>query len=874
MGIVKEYVEKFVGLKKRVLWIAFLTGISFLWNPDKGLAQQLPTYPDSLFSTYYHQKRTQYELLPHREGEIIFLGNSITDGGAWYELFDDPQILNRGISGDVTKGILNRLGEVIERKPKKVFLLIGTNDLARGETVETVLENIRKIVSLIHDFSPSTEVYVQSIFPVNPAKGLFGGHTKREPEINSVNEALKKQASENKYTYIDVFKALQNDEGQMDLAYSNDGLHLLGAGYMTWKHVVFPYVYDLNEKPSILPKPRNLTWTQGKFPLYQRPVIVVKDESLASEAKILKEELAAKGLPTSIEDSPGDRPYIELVLGKVEATEQADEAYQLSVTDKSVKIVGNTATGVFYGIQSLRQLMRDGVFIDGVEITDWPAFGHRGYMIDVGRNYQSMKQIKEQIDELGHYKMNVFHFHPTEDFAWRLQIKQYPQLTDQEFMTRNKGEYYTIGQVKELMAYCQGRHIEFILEIDMPGHSEAFRKAMGVDMQSEEGVEIVKNILKEVNSTYEGIKRIHIGADEVKITNEEFVPQMVDLIESMGKEVIGWSPGGNYDDRVIQQLWMSTGAEGKNIKYIDSRDMYTNHMDPINGVLTIFNRRIGDVEKGNANILGGELAIWNDNRVKREEDNLEMNLAYPGMLAYAERSWQGGGYLGFLTDMGEKGSDRYLAFQDFEKRLLDQKKLFFKHKPFPYQAQGQIDWKLFGPFDNKGNLTAEFWPEKELDRAAKSKPDMEVSGGTIWMRHFFAPLVKGTLEEPKENSTWYAYREIYSPEDKEAGFWIGFDNPSRSYVVETPERGKWDNRESRVWVNGTEVAPPQWTYPGRDGSREDPMIDEGYEYREPTKVALKKGWNKVLIKAPVGSFAKRTWQHPVKWMFTFVEVDE
>ena len=93
--------------------------------------------------------------------------------------------------------------------------------------------------------------------------------------------------------------------------------------------------------------------------------------------------------------------------------------------------------------------MREEMLIDGCEIIDWPAFSWRGYMVDVGRNYMSMKLVKEQIDIMAAYKLNIFHFHITEDIAWRLQSKQYPQLTDAKYMLRNPGEYYSLDEMKE-----------------------------------------------------------------------------------------------------------------------------------------------------------------------------------------------------------------------------------------------------------------------------------------------------------------------------------------------------------------------------------------------------------------------------------------
>ena len=232
-------------------------------------------------------------------------------------------------------------------------------------------------------------------------------------------------------------------------------------------------------------------------------------------------------------------------------------------------------------------------------------------MIDVGRNYQSMELLKQQIDIMSKYKFNIFHFHPTEDIAWRIAIKQYPQLTEPEHMLRDKGEYYTEADIKELIAYCKERYITFVPEIDMPGHSAAFRRAMKTDMQSDTGLAIVKNILTEICTTYD-VPYIHIGADEVKITNKEFVPEVTAHIQKLGKKVIGWEPGGNFTDNTIRQMWMDDNARissSATIQYIDSRHLYLNHMDPLEAVVTIFNRRISNKENGDNNAIGATLCM-------------------------------------------------------------------------------------------------------------------------------------------------------------------------------------------------------------------------------------------------------------------------
>ncbi|HEY5393091.1 MAG TPA: family 20 glycosylhydrolase, partial [Hanamia sp.] len=526
--------------------------------------------------------------------------------------------------------------------------------------------------------------------------------------------------------------------------------------------------------------------------------------------------------------------------------------------------------GIFNGIQTLRQLIQNGQIASCV-IKDWPAFTWRGYMVDVGRNYQSVKLLKQQIDIMSRYKLNVFHFHPTEDIAWRIAIKKYPELTLPKNMIRNKGQYYSEKDIKDLIKYCRGRFITFVPEIDMPGHSAAFIRAFGVSMQSEKGLAILKNIITEFDSTYD-VPYLHIGADEVKITNKDFIPEMTDLIHQQGKQTIGWHPGGNYDDATIRQLWESEGMDNPNARFIDSRSLYLNHMDPLESVPSIFERQLCDTTQGTAHKLGGEICLWNDRRVDNENDLLSMNPVYPSMLAFAERSWRGGGFPGVVVDIGAANSDRAIAFEEFENRLINQKHLYFKNLPFPYVRQSDILWKFFGPFENNGNLSTQFWPEEKNISMLDSSAVATVTGGTIYMRHWWFPTLTSWLPDPKENTTWYAYTKIWKPKDTTGFMWIGFDDFSRSTATDEPAKGTWDNRQSEIWLNGNIIAPPQWKHAGEKGNSEVPLVDEGYSYRPPTKVNFKKGWNVILVKLPVKGFQGKDWQNPVKWMFTAVPV--
>lgn len=186
-------------------------------------------------SSYYFQRKTLFETLPITSKDIVFLGNSITDGAEWAEIFDNPRIKNRGISGDRTQGVLDRLYQVTDGKPKKVFLLIGINDLTAVETSQ-VIDNIKKIIDRIGTESPKTKLYVQSIMPVGQRL------SKKMELVPGVNKAIEEYCAQKGVTYIDLHPALADENGWLRKDYSNDDLHLLGEGYKAWADVLRPYV--------------------------------------------------------------------------------------------------------------------------------------------------------------------------------------------------------------------------------------------------------------------------------------------------------------------------------------------------------------------------------------------------------------------------------------------------------------------------------------------------------------------------------------------------------------------------------------------------------------------------------------------------------
>jgi hypothetical protein len=288
--------------------------------------------------------------------------------------------------------------------------------------------------------------------------------------------------------------------------------------------------------------------------------------------------------------------------------------------------------------------------------------------------------------------------------------------------------------------------------------------------------------------------------------------------------------------------------------------------------MSIYCRKIGNTDEGNKAVLGAELCLWNDRRVASESDLLKMNPVYPDILVFAEKVWNGKGRDGFVTNINADHPEAINAFAAFEKKLLEHQHLYFKGLPFAYTAQSGSVWKLVGPFDNQGKLESSFSPEQGNFNTLYTKAVKTVAGNTIILRHFWDPMIKGVLDTPRVNSTWYALSKRWSDSEGLVPCWIGFNDFSRSTATDNPPAGGWDNRQSCIWVNGRLIASPQWERAGQKGDLEIPLSDQGYSYRKPTLVLMQKGWNEVLVKLPVGSFKGSDWQNPVKWMFSFSTV--
>lgn len=180
-------------------------------------------------SPYYRHRQSQLEKLPIGSNDILFIGDSITNEGEWSDWFPTATIRNRGISADTTSGVLRRLPGLLETPPQAIFLMIGINDLIFLErSPEQVLSHYQQILTLIKQRAPQTQVYVQSVLPVSDA--VFPG---LNPKILQTNQGLADLAASLDYRYVDLHPLFVVN-GQLDGAYTADGLHLNGAGYARW----------------------------------------------------------------------------------------------------------------------------------------------------------------------------------------------------------------------------------------------------------------------------------------------------------------------------------------------------------------------------------------------------------------------------------------------------------------------------------------------------------------------------------------------------------------------------------------------------------------------------------------------------------------
>jgi lysophospholipase L1-like esterase len=191
---------------------------------------------------YHLRSESLYELLPVKHHNIVFLGSSIADECEWAELFDNRNILNRGIGGDRAVWLSRRLDPIVKGRPRKLVIYIGGNDLGAGISIDETVKAIEGVFERFQKDSPRTKIYINSVFPVNLTYRSYANAQNRNEMIVELNRRIKELAESRGVTYIDVHSALKDDKGNLRAELTNDGLHLMGEGYMVWKKVLEPYM--------------------------------------------------------------------------------------------------------------------------------------------------------------------------------------------------------------------------------------------------------------------------------------------------------------------------------------------------------------------------------------------------------------------------------------------------------------------------------------------------------------------------------------------------------------------------------------------------------------------------------------------------------
>lgn len=345
---------------------------------------------------------------------------------------------------------------------------------------------------------------------------------------------------------------------------------------------------------NLIPKPVEAKRAAGYFNPGEKILLVITpaDSVLQSNSALLTQLFPSSTLVPATERTEGSKA---IVLQLVSDSTLGKEGYALHISDSLLNLQATTAAGIFYGLQTIRQLLpadnkaSSKVLLANGSIRDYPRFAIRGSMLDVARHFFSVADVKRYIDLLAYYKLNTLHLHLSDDQGWRIEIKKWPRLTEYGGSTQvggGAGGFYTQEQFKELVQYAAERYISIIPEIDMPGHTHAAVAAYpelncnpkdtikGLYTGTEVGFstlcttnEQVYGFINDVVSEIAAISPspyFHMGGDESLVTPEEeyiaFVNRVQGIIHANGKQVIGWDEiaHASLQPGTVAQHWSDT----------------------------------------------------------------------------------------------------------------------------------------------------------------------------------------------------------------------------------------------------------------------------------------------------------------------------
>lgn len=651
-------------------------------------------------------------------------------------------------------------------------------------------------------------------------------------------------------------------------------------------------LHELSSAPvAIIPFPQKVQWTKEKWQLPDDVLIAVYEHNQSAtfnSVRSLSELFSNLSIKPQLKIIKTDEKLTvnSILLEHDNSSDAKAESYHLQITKTGIIIHAKDAAGFYYAALTLRQIIVQAKTlkqIPGCVINDWPAFSLRGFMHDNGRNFQSIETLKVQLDKLSWYKFNTFHWHITDNPAWRPQSKIYPQLNDpkKRMAGRDPDSSYSFDDIRELIRYAKERCISIIPELDMPGHSKYFAPTFGFKMESEEGMQVLEKLIDEFcqEIPVADCPIIHLGSDEVHIPNPKvFIQRMTARVKANNRKVMVWNPGLTPEDGTIEQLWREDDTKGQRTSpnpYIDSYGGYLNNYDVFSLVQRYFFQQVCNKPVGDSSALGGIVCCWPDTRVDDKSKIVLYNAIWPASLTYSEAVWCGRPSYApaYVNALPPKETSAYKYFREFEIRLARHRDIFFQDDYFPYVQFGSSEWKLSGPYHRQKTDSASKAFAPELTAAKDTTWSTIITGGILQMSIRTDPKLLATFPDETVYLTGY----IYSSQPKEINAILGFEAAARSNRRSggVPLNGKWDANGGAVFINREELQGPQWANPG--GNRylhntwdqpgnEIPYTDEEFFWsRPPAKIKLKKGWNEIVVRVPRAYKEQR-------WIFAFAAV--
>ena len=578
----------------------------------------------------------------------------------------------------------------------------------------------------------------------------------------------------------------------------------------------------------------------------------------------------------------GESP-VRIVRGTVPnaPARMSSQSYRVTIAAEGVEIMASGDGGEHAARATLAQLKR---LSDGrlpcCTITDWPQYPWRGLMHDCGRNFLDKADVLKLIDLMALYKFNLFHWHITDYYGWRLESKKYPLLQASWAFGRQMGRFYTQAQFREILDYAAARHINVMPEIDVPGHSLAFRRGLGITYMSEPRVMgIVSELIDELCSLVpaEDMPFVHLGTDEARTPYEmvpdSYCPHWAETIRKNGRIPVVWTPGKAFSlpdgSKPVRMVWHNGYAARPDECVFDTVRCYFAGKDPMRFLnVAVFSQPmrydIPDEKK-----LGVVICSWHDDSLGENTSRAWTDCSFAlAAAAYCDLQWSGRteDRPRYLIKLPAPGTEEFAEAERMEDALVAHRdKIAIPlGLPFSYVRQTPLRFRIS---DSEGRVVAQ-------DVAQATVTISDCGRGKLIRANSYLMETQGVAFV----ETW-----IKSPADQKVGAWIGFTAFGRSGGRDhgLPEEGEWGrSKGTTVEVNGTPVPAPKWVHPGLKylmahpeeptscNISETPFTNEEYFMREPTEIALKAGWNHVKLTVPksVGD----EWGY--SWMATFVPV--